>query len=134
LRGSPYDALLEQLAAAGPGKGLKFGDVKARASVTVRARKKGMRVSFAVAGDVLYVRFDGRVEDDVHGGRRAAILTALRRGPANPITLAVILRANGDANLDGETVVVILAQMARTGEVVRGEGDRWALNPVKKAA
>lgn len=132
LRGSPYDALLYQLAAAGQGKALKFGDERARASITVRARKKGYKVSFAVQGGALYVRFDGRVDDDVKARRREQILGALKFGPSAAPKLASILRGKGDEIVDGQMVVAILVQMQRDGHVIRQEGDNWALNTARR--
>src|ERR1035438_3862891 len=60
---SPYDALLDQLAAA-PTKFLRFTDKRARASLNVRAKKKGLRISFAEDSGMLWVRLDGHVDDD----------------------------------------------------------------------
>ena len=70
LRKSPYDPLLHQLAEAGAGKFLKFPDTRARVSVIARARKLGLKVTCGEQAGALYVRFDGRVEDDVKATRR----------------------------------------------------------------
>jgi hypothetical protein len=129
---SPYDALLDQLVAAGKGQALRFGDRKARTAVGARAKKKGLRVSFAEAGSVLYVRLDGRTEDDMHEYRRQRILSALMLGPTTSIKLAATLREKGDAAADAQTVDAICGQMARRGEIVKQDGDRWAKNPSHK--
>lgn len=128
LKSSPYDALLDQLVAA-RGQLLKFAALKARASVAVRAKKKGLRVSFAEAGGCLFVRYDGLLVDDVKGTRRAKILDVLEKMPRNAAQLAVALREAGDSTVDASLVLAILAQLERDGQVVRGEGDRWAKSP-----
>lgn len=127
-RMSPYDALLDNLVEAGPGKALKFGDVRARASVTVRARKKGLKVSFAELYGVLYVRLDGKAEDTIGRTRREKILQTLKTGPRKAIALTVALRDQGDAAIDVNLVLAILGQMERSGEVIHQEGDLWAWN------
>jgi hypothetical protein len=107
--------------------------VKAKASVTARAKKLGLRVSFAEQGASLYVRCDGRADDDVKATRRTKILEALRRlGPMGSIQLAARLRET-DALVDGQIVDAICAQMLRAGEIVRREGGDWAASP-KRAA
>ena len=88
-RVSPYDALLIKLrdacegprAAGAPKPGLVFDDIKAQASVYVRSRKLGMRVSCAMDAGKLYVRYDGRIGEDEKTKRRAAILSLLARSP-----------------------------------------------------
>jgi hypothetical protein len=134
LRGSPYDGLLKQLADAGAGKMLKFGDPKARVSINVRARKLGLKVSCAEDGNVLWVRFDGRADDDVKASRREKILGVLKFGPNTAIRLAHVLREKGDENVDASLVEAICVQVARSGEILRQEGGTWALNPRHKAA
>jgi hypothetical protein len=131
-KASPYDALLDQLAAAGPGKLLRFGDERAKPAIYSRSKKKGYKVSFAVSGGALFVRFDGSVDDDVKARRREQILGTLLFGASTPPKLAALLREKGDTTVDGQGVAAILAQLARTGEVVKGEGEQWALNPARK--
>lgn len=135
---SPYDPLLDQLATATdaamaavpkrPRPGLKFGHVRARNSVWARAKAKGFKVSFAIAGSDLYVRLDGRVDDDVKETRRSAIRKLL----ASHMQLSVIpicnkLREGGDVNVDAALVETILTQMAKAGEVIRQESGAWRL-------
>lgn len=134
LRGSPYDGLLRQLAEAGTGKVLKFGNPKARVSVNVRARKLGMRVTCAEADGVLFVRFGGSAGEDLKGSRRERIRGVLKvSAGATPFHVAKVLRDKGDEHADAQIVEAILTQMARAGEVVRGEGDQWRLNPRQRA-
>jgi hypothetical protein len=134
MKASPYDALLDQLAAAPRAAALKFGDVKARSSVALRAKKKGLRVSFNASTGVLYVRFDGRVDDDVRQDRRDKIRGLLGKlGPLTSIKMANRLRENGDATIDAATAETILLQMMRAGDLVRQEGGAFGLAPGKKA-
>ena len=130
LRKSPYDALLDQLAIAPKGSALKFGDLKCRPSIYSRARKKGLRISFAERGGALFVRFDGRDDDDVRATtRRAAILAALKLGPMSHVKITNKLRDAGDSVLDAAATDAILHQMFKVGQVLRQEGGNWALNP-----
>ena len=132
LRTSPYDPLLEQLDKAGPGNALRFGDLRARVSVVARAKKLGLHVSFAVSGNTLYVRLDGRAADDKHATRREQIKAALKFGPLAAMKLTALLREKGDATVDASLVENILGQMMRAGEVVHQEGGAWALAPKVK--
>jgi hypothetical protein len=130
LRTSPYDPLLDQLLAAGSGKALKFGDVKAKASLLLRAKKKGLRVSFAEDGaGALYVRIDGSATEDLRGVRREQIQSALKLGPLSAIKLAVKLRESGDTSVDGQMVEAILGQMQREGVVIKRESGDWIASP-----
>jgi hypothetical protein len=128
LKTSPYDALLDQLAAAGAGMLLKFGSVKAKASVYSRAKKKGMRVSFAEQQGTLFVRYDGSAAEDLGQSRRGAIRKQLARGPVALHKLAGALREAGDPTLDSPTLSAILGQMVKAGEVVAREGNEYGLN------
>lgn len=141
-RKSPYDALLDQLSAAtatatasgGDIPALRFPDARAKASVFVRARKKGLKVVCAEAPDGLYVRIEPG-SDQVGEVRRERIHAALKKfGAATPVQLSGSLRSQGDLTIDAQTVATILSQMARLGVVVAGEGNLWKLNPAKKAA
>jgi hypothetical protein len=135
LRKSPYDPLLLQLAEAGAGKVLRFGDARARASVITRARKLGLRVTCGEAGGALFVRLDGRGEDDVRATRRDHIRTGLKvSGGATPMALTKLLRDKGDTTVDVNRVESILGQMLRAGEVIRQEGGVWRLPPARRAA
>lgn len=130
---SPYDAPLRELAEAtkanGPGAFLEFGDVRARVSVAVRARKLGFRVSFATANGKLYVRFDGLLAGDLKGSRREKILAALKNGTQTAHKINIAVRDSGDTTFDAQTAEVILATLMREGYVIAREGGTWALNP-----
>lgn len=128
-RMSPYDGPLKALADAGPGKVLRFGELKARLSVPARAKKLGLRIECGEKDGVLYVRYLGHVEDDVKASRRSEILGALKFGPATAMKLANLLRMKGDSVVDAQLVEAILVQLARTGEVVTREGGEYGLNP-----
>jgi hypothetical protein len=138
-RVSPYDSLLIKLRDASesprspetPKPCLMFEGVKAQAAVAVRARKIGIRVSFAVLSGKLYVRFDGRISDDDKSKRRAAILAVLAKspGPMKYIAITNQLRAAGDELLEAGLVDAILVQLMKAGEVIRVEGGAWKLNP-----
>ena len=131
---SPYDSLLRKLAEAPKGQVLKFGSKKARASVAIRAKKLGYRVSFAEHQGSLFVRFDGRVDDDIRKQRRDSIAAALRKhGPLSYIALANKLREGGDDSLNASDVEAIVLQLVKDGSVIRQEGNTWALNPRAKA-
>jgi hypothetical protein len=131
-KASPYDPLLHQLAVAGTGKALKFGDVRAKASLYARGKKLGLRLSFAIFGTDLYVRFDGRVDDDIRGSRRARIQEALKNGPRSAGELLNAIREKGDVTIDLPTTEAILAQMVRGGELVKREDGKYGkgLRPV----
>ena len=126
---SPYDTLLNQLVAAGVGKGLKFSDERAKASVWARAKRLGLRVSYAVDGKDLYVRLDGRIDDDLKGSRRARILEALKNGPRSAGELLNSIREKGDATIDLPTVEAILSQMVRGGDLVKQDGGKYGKGP-----
>jgi hypothetical protein len=127
---SPYDALLESLAAAGQGKMLRFEDRRARVSIGVRAKKLGLRVVCAEADGKLYVRFESRVEDNLKGTRRGAILGALKPGIAlTAMEITVLLRDKGDGTVDAGLVGTILDQMVRSGQIVACDGGNYAINP-----
>jgi hypothetical protein len=108
---------------------LRFGDVRAKASVYARAQKKGLRVSFAESGGALYVRLDGRKDDDIKAARREKIVQALKGGVSlNAIRLSVKLREGGDTTIDGQTVEAICAQMVREGSLIKRETGEYAIN------
>lgn len=132
---SPYDPLLRQLAEAGPGKALKFGDTRARTSINVRAKKLGLRVTCGEAGGALFVRFEGRVDDNKRETRREIIRGALKiTVGATAMALTNTLREKGDASVDVNIVEAILAQMAKAGEVVQQDSGGWRLNPMRRVA
>lgn len=123
-RQSPYDALLLKLK-ENPMQALRFGDVKAQASIHARSRKLGIAVETAEHEGQLYVRMK-----ELHGAkaqaRRDRITSLLKQGVAlTAPALAAKLREQGDAVADGQLVLVILEQMARSGEVIKQEGGTW---------
>jgi hypothetical protein len=140
-RVSPYDKLLDELAASTtPNQALCFESTKARTSVAIRAKKKGLRVSFAEHAGRLYVRFDGRAENAgvlipapapsslkaVFTGRRAAILDALRVGSRNAARLVAALQASGDSGVDMNLIETLCAQMVREG-VIEVQGGMYRI-------
>lgn len=137
--GSPYDILLDDLAtatdeavAAGkPRPGLEFGNVKAQASVYQRAKKKNLRVVFAVSGERLYVRMEGRYDDNIREQRRTAIKRILLVGPMTYIPITNKLREGGDLSVQASEVDPLLNVMMKAGEVIRQEGGAWKLAPKK---
>jgi hypothetical protein len=133
-RQSPYDPLLQQLVDAGPGRALKFGDARARVALTSRAKKMGLRISFAISGDSLYVRLDGGVTEDVKATRRGRIKEALKFGTQTAMHITNHLREKGDSSIDVNLTESILLQMLRTGDLIRQEDGRWKLNPMVKGA
>lgn len=142
-RSSPYDSLLDELARATdeaiekkePKPGLKFDDLRAKPSIYARAKKKGLRVVFAVAGAALYVRMEGRNDDHIKDSRRAAILKMLAGGAVMTyMQITNKLRADGDLTIDGPIVDAIMLQLMRTGSVVRQEGGAWKSAPLRKAS
>ena len=119
------DMRYRELMRDNPTAALKFGDVRAYASLHARAKKLDMAIECAVFGGVLYVRLK-EFHGDKAAKRREAILAALRSGVAMPAPkIAVLLREKGDAAVDGQMVEAILSQLARTGEVVKQEGGAW---------
>jgi len=130
---SPYVAVLMKLQES-PTQVLRFGDVRARASVWSQGKKLGIPIECAEVNGVLYVRMK-----DFHGDRakerREAILGLLKVGGPTPAPkIAVVLRDKGDATVDGQMVTVILEQLARTGEVVKQEGGSWLFRRKTAAA
>ena len=133
LRISPYDALLDQLEKAGPGHVLCFDDIRARASVIVRSKKKGLRISFAEHDGKLFVRFDGSTKDDVDNSRRGRLRELLKIGPLTSIKACNKLRDSGDTLVDANITELILLSLMKSGEVIRQDGGAFGLNPLKKA-
>ena len=145
LRQSPYDGLLQQLKAAtlawkdtepcvGAQPGLVFGEMRARTSLAVRAKKLGLRISFAEKGAKLYVRLDGVEGDQTRHIRHARIVAALTNAPHSLAAITKKLRERGDTLVDMQMTEAILGGMAKTGEVIRRESApglpaTYALNP-----
>jgi hypothetical protein len=119
---------------AGPGKMLRFGDARARVSVSARAKRMGMRSTCAEDKNVLYVRFDGAAHIDLKARRREQLLKLLKNGPSSAINLAVRIREQGDPTIDAQMAEAMLDSLVKTGEVVKQEGGRYALNSRRAAA
>lgn len=134
IRHSPYDALLEKLLDSPKGSILKFGDPRARASVTVRARKKGLKVEFAERDGVLYVRIAGFAEQrpeikpvHVPGGCAALVLRALAAiEDATPLAIAEYIIQNG-VRITTPEVRDTLVQMAKDGTAKKRANGTWTL-------
>ena len=71
LKTSPYDPLLRELILH-PNDFLEFDDTRAQSSIAVRAKKLDLRVSFAHENGKLYVKLEGRTDDQVRTQRRAS--------------------------------------------------------------
>lgn len=128
-RQSPYDSLLKQLAAANDGQILQFDGGRAKPSVAVRASKLGMKVEFAQAGNLLYVRFAGWKPDSLQwkAAARAAILNSIETQPRNEIQIANSVRSQKwMSEMDAGTVGAILKQMEQDGLVISGRDGAWA--------
>jgi len=123
---SPYDDLLRKLSTVeGVNRGLKFGSVRAKNSVLIRAKKLGYRVSlFDDAAGNLYVKFGGFLDtaEVLRGRNREAVRKALANGhPLSPIAIASWCRENGAPDMDAGLAKVILSQMKATGEAIEDE-------------
>lgn len=140
VRTSPYDSLLEMLVKStedwdtgrrsGPRPVLKFGDIKAKPSLYARSKKLLIRVAFAETADGLYVRYEGRVDEESREKRRVSILAILKPGTAfSYIEIANKLRAQGDTTVDAGTVDAIMLQLMKAGKVVRQDGGAWRIKP-----
>jgi hypothetical protein len=129
-RVSPYDGLLDQLASAPANSGLLFMDgVRAKASLYIRGKKKGLILAFAEAAGNLYVKLLGRVDDKEKETRRGKIKEILRLGAMSPVRISNKLREAGDGAVDAQLVAVILLQMQKDGSVIRQDGGDWRLAP-----
>jgi hypothetical protein len=128
---SIYDDLLDKLAAAPKNSAIRFGDLKCRPSVAVRAKKRGYLIQFAESAGSLYVRITGSASEDLKEVRRQKITAILRQSPLTYIKVANRLRESGDEMIDAATVERILTQMRKAGEVIVQEGGAYALNPAK---
>lgn len=124
---SPYDGLLEKLAAAGPGQLLKFGDARAKTSLWSRSRKLGMKLMYAEHEGSMYVKFAGWAPDSERGKQivRAKIMEVLQTNPRTEIQLAVELRKQGLTDMDAATAGAILKQMEQLGQTSRKADGTW---------
>jgi len=142
---SPYDGLLEKLLEAPKNSALKFGDLRARASIIIRARKKGLRVVFAERGSELYVRIDGFIDSNDKAKAtlknaapatlpskpsdqiEQAVLRAMAVGFSNPQTIADHARKNGTIIIGVAPIQSALIRMEING-LVRRDGSQWKMN------
>lgn len=135
VRKSLYDELLDKLAAAPKDSAIRFGSVKCRTSVAVRAKKRGYAVQFSESGGgALFVRIVANKAEDLKEERRHRITVILKNGPLTYLKITNRLRELGDELVDGATVERILTQMRKTGDVIVQEGGSYAIAPTKAAA
>lgn len=119
-----------------PMPGLCFEDIKARAGVTARAKKIGIKILMAEAGGKLYIRYVGRAVDDQREPRRIKILDILQKapGPMTYMQITNMLRADGDETVDAGLVDLILVSMMKAGDVIRQNTGAWRLSLTKPVA
>jgi hypothetical protein len=135
IRKSPYDAKLDELAAAPPGTALRFGDPRALVALRRRARKKGLNIAFAEKDGVLFVRILARANGSspvqeippLGATRRARILQTLRVGPAKTGDILRALRGQGDTTVNLPMVEIIVSQMVGAGQLIH-KGSAYALS------
>jgi hypothetical protein len=128
LKTSPYDPLLIQLSKAGAGKFLRFDDIRAKTSLTARAKKLNIKVLFGEQGNTLWVTL-AKAEMETEGVVAPAKATeklsmsdlALRAiTEGNRHTAGEILtwmRSNGGDGLGITQVDRILIDLARAGKI-----------------
>jgi hypothetical protein len=128
---SPYDAWLDKLQAAPAGSGLEADSAQARTSLGIRAKKKGMRLSFAERDGKLYVRLLASMTLDLLEKRKSAVKQVLKlKGPLSYLKITNQLRLDGDEIVDGSMCESILRILQKAGEVVLQEGGTvWNLAP-----
>ncbi len=142
---SPYDQLLQQLLDAPKGSLLRVGSVKARVSLTARAKKKGVRLQFAEDGGKLYVRIAGtgdlrpaaipasgvaRKDDptqtlEVSPAQSGAILRAMAKGFSTPTSISDEIKRNG-VELNGMQTLHTLEAMQKA-RLVTCVRNRWVM-------
>src|ERR1700690_2259125 len=114
-RVSPYDPLLDELATKAevwekgtrstPRPIICCASVRAKASMYSRSVKLGIRISFAIRGTALYIRYEGRRDSKIQSKRRGNIKDLLKPGVAMTyIQIANKLRDQGDVSLDAASV------------------------------
>lgn len=117
LRVSPYDAILKQLEESeSPNMAAKFEDTRARASVTARAKKLNLSVTFAEYCGALFVKFIGYLPDHpkFKENNRRVVMMALRSAPGTPMQVMRLIRETSPrTTLDAVTVETILKQLLR---------------------
>jgi hypothetical protein len=124
LRTSPYDPLLLQLKTAGPGKFLRFEDLRARVSIVARAKKLGIKVMFGEEGRALWVclekaelKTNGVTEDQLDKPSNGdLVLRAISLGKHTAGEIVTWMRSNGAPGLGITQVDNLLASLARQGK------------------
>ncbi len=139
---SPYDPLLLQLQAAGPGKFLRFDDLRARPSLIVRAKKLGIRVLFGEKGEQLFVclaKADlttaGVADEQPRVTVSDIVIAALKVGRSTAGEIVTWARSNGAPGVGISQVDGLLSNLARAGKVklrplrsgASDAPDRWSL-------
>jgi hypothetical protein len=134
---SPYDPLLLQLQRAGSGKFLKFEDLRAKASLAVRAKKLNIKILFGEQGSTLWVTL-AKAELSTNGSVEEPPATKARplpdivlEGIANdkrdtPGLMVSYARLHGAPDVTLNAVDRVIAELARAGKI--------KLKPVKNKA
>lgn len=133
-RTSPYDEKLRALLEAGRDTLLKFDDPRARASLSARSKKLGMKLEYGEHMGKLYVRLAPgstaapaaqsanplSVKDTVAASdktrKRSLIITAIRQGKHTPEAIAAFMRQE-HPDVDAPIVRSMLKQMQNDGSV-----------------
>lgn len=143
---SPYDQKLNELLEKGKDAVLVFDDVRARASLSVRSRKLGLKIEYGEYLGKLYVRMlpsaaalnenpapkslGTTVAESDKTRKRSLILTAIRMGKHTPEAIAVFMRQEGGASqIDAPVVRSMLKHMQTDGSVrlVNISPEKWEL-------
>lgn len=124
LRGSPYDSLILQLRDAGPGKFLKFSELRARPSLIARSKKLSVRLMFGEEGSTLWVALakadlvaDGKTDEEKPKTLAEIVLLAIdaKRNKAGEITTWA--RSNGAPGAGVSQVDEAIRNLCRDGKV-----------------
>ena len=141
---SPYDPLLLQLQKAGAGKFLRFEDLRARPSLTARAKKLNIKILFGEQGSTLWVTLakaelsqNGHVEELPAPKARPLpeiVLDGIEHDKRDTVGLIVsFCRKNGAPDVTLNAIDRVIAELARAGKIKlkpvrRGDPDpseRW---------
>lgn len=138
LRKSPYDPLLIQLRDAGPGKYLKFGDLRARVSLLARSKKLGIRLLFGEQDNTLWVTLakaelttEGKSEESPRKTLADVVMDAIRQKRTTAGEILTFVRSAGAAGGVGLTQIDgVLAALRRQFKVkLKSQDgvDRWSI-------
>ena len=141
---SPYDPLLLQLQKAGAGKFLRFEDLRARPSLTARAKKLNIKILFGEQGSTLWVTL---AKAELSHNSHVEELPAPKARPLPEIVLDGIVlgqkdtpglivsfaRRHGAPDVTLNAIDRVIAELARAGKIKlkpvrRGDPDpseRW---------